>query len=537
MNRVYRLIWNERLNAWTVVSELARTHGKRSGLNRSATALLLALGTGTLPAWSADLASNALPGGGTVTAGQASITTSGTRMDVNQGSQKAILNWQNFDIGSQAFVNFNQPNASAVALNRVSGPTASRIEGQLSANGQVFLVNPNGVIFGNGARVNVGGLAVSTLDIRDQDFLNGNYTFSGTGGAMTNLGDINAAAGGYLAFIAPAISNYGKLNAPQGTVAMGAGENVRLNFAGDRLVGLDVSASKLDTLIENHQAIKAEGGAILLTAAAAEGLTNSVINNTGVLEAGSLTSKGGVIRLESTLATNTGTINASGVNGGEITVHATEVRQGGTTSATGSHGVGGTVKLLGDRVALIDHAIVDASGTAGGGTVLVGGDYQGKNPDIQNAQRTYVASTATIKADATERGDGGKVVVWADGDTRYYGNISAKGGNSAGNGGFVEVSGKQNLDFNGGVNVGATEGIGGRVLLDPQNIVLSTAVAAPPPNNPNGTPDIAFADPPAVGTTNVQISTITGFSELFLQATNDITVSNPVAMAANNSIR
>ena len=157
MNKVYRLIWNNRLNAWVVASELARAFGKRSsGRVRIGLAAALVAAAGA-PVCAADLAPGTLPSGGTVAAGQAAISTSGTRMDVTQSSQRAIINWQGFDIGSDAQVNFAQPGDSSVTLNRVSGPTVSRIEGQLTANGQVFLVNPNGVLFGNGARVDACG--------------------------------------------------------------------------------------------------------------------------------------------------------------------------------------------------------------------------------------------------------------------------------------------------------------------------------------------------------------------------------------------
>ena len=244
------------------------------------------------------LARDALPTGGTVVAGEADITTSGARMDITQDTHSAIINWQGFEIGSDALVNFAQPDSTSVTLNRVSGPNISRIEGQLTANGQVFLINPNGVLFGNGARVNASALVASTLNIRDDDFLAGRYTFFGAGGAIENHGTVTAAPGGYLAFIAPRISNSGTLSAPQGTVALGAGERVTLNFAGNRLVGLDVGADTLDTLIENHQAIRAEGGAILLSAAAAESVTRSVINQEGLLEASSLTDDGGTIALD-----------------------------------------------------------------------------------------------------------------------------------------------------------------------------------------------------------------------------------------------
>ena len=543
MNKAYRLVWNQRLNAWVVASELARACGKRSSGRARAglAAVAIVLGTAS-PLAAADLAPGALPSGGTVAAGQAGIATSGTRMDITQGSQKAIINWQGFDIGSQAQVNFAQPNASAVALNRVSGPNISRIEGQLTANGQVFLVNPNGVLFGGGARVNAGAFVASTLNIRDDDFLTGNYSFSGSGGAIENRGTISAAPGGYVAFIAPRITNAGNVSAPQGTVAMGAGERVTLNFAGDRLVGLSVAADTLDTLIENRQAIRAEGGAILLTAAGAETITRSVINNSGVLEASSLTSDGGRIVLTAgndiTLAAGSA-VAVDGQKGGEITVQAKggTLLADGSLSAHGAEGNGGSIQLLGHQVGLVNAAQVVASGATGGGTVLVGGDYQGGNAEVQNAFRTYVGPQATIKADALQRGDGGNVVVWADDTTRYYGAISARGGAQGGNGGLVEVSGKQVLDFSGAIDVTAPLGAGGRVLLDPQNIVLNTTTQPSPPNNPNGTPDVAFGDPPAVGTMTIQIADITGFSELFLQATNDITVSNPITMAVNNGIR
>ena len=542
MNCAYRLIWNERLNAWVVAPETASARGKRGRIRRSATALLLTLAIGSHAALAADLAATALPGGGQVAAGQATISSAGANMAISQSSQRAIINWQNFDIGAQASVNFQQPNTSAVTLNRASGPTASRIEGQLSANGQVFLVNPSGVLFGSGARVNVGGLVASTLNIRDDDFLSGSYTFSGNGGSITNQGRITAAPGGYLAFISPTITNNGTLSAPQGTVAMGAGERVRLNFSGDRLLGLDVSADTIDTLITNSQAIRADGGAILLTVAGAEAVTRSVINNTGVLEASSLTSDGGRIVLTAGNDINLGagsTVAVDGQKGGEITAQAQSgtLLADGQLTARGSGGTGGTVKLLGQQVGMVNTALVDASGTAGGGAVLVGGDYQGKNPDIQNAQRTFVRASATIKADSLEQGNGGKVVVWADEISRYYGSISAKGGSQGGNGGFVEVSGKRDLDFLGAVDVAAPFGTGGRVLLDPQDIVLNNTAQPAPPNNPNGTPDVAFADAPAAGTTTIQIADIRGFSELFLQATRDITVSNPVTMLVNNSIR
>lgn len=546
MNCAYRLIWNDRFGAWCVVPEIASARGKRSGGGKQCAAtLLLTLALGSSIAGAADLSATALPGGGQVAAGQAAISSSGAAMTISQGSQRAIINWQNFDIGSQASVNFQQPDASAVALNRVNGPTISRIEGQLSANGQVFLVNPNGVLFGNGARVNVGGLVASTLNIRDADFLSGNYTFSGTGGSITNQGKITAAPGGYLAFIAPTITNNGSINAPQGTVAMGAGERVRLNFAGDRLVGLDVNAGTIDALITNNQAIRAEGGAILLTAAGAEAVTRSVINNNGVLEASSLTSDGGRIALTAGSDINLGagsSVTVDGKKGGEITVQAKSgtLLADGSVSARGAEGSGGAVQLLGHQVGLIDAAQVDASGATGGGTVLIGGDYQGSNAAVQNAFRTYVGPQATIKADALHQGDGGKVVVWADDATRFAGTISVRGGANGGDGGFVEVSGKGALDFQGLVDTRAPQGKTGTLLLDPTDITISGAASTPTVTSGGGN----FSDPATtpsnvnvntlvtqLGASNVTVSTASG-----LAGNGDITVNNAINYNSANSL-
>src|SRR5262249_9902986 len=145
----------------------------------------------------------------------------------------------------------------------------------------------------------------------------------------------------------------------------------------------------------------------------------------------------------------------------------------GSVAASGADGKGGEVKLLGHLVGLTDHATVDASGTAGGGTVLVGGDAHGANPGVQNAWRAYVGPDATIKADATASGDGGKVVVWSDDITRFYGNISAKGGPQGGNGGFVETSSRNVLDSSGSVDASAPRGVAGQWLLDPFNLTIS----------------------------------------------------------------
>ena len=173
-----------------------------------------------------------LPTGGSVAAGTATVATAANTLTVTQTSQNAVLNWQSYSIGANDAVVYVQPNSNAVALNRVTGPDPSAILGSLSANGKVFLVNPNGVVFGKGANVNVGGLVASTLDLSDADFMNGKYAFEGNAGSVRNEGSITAD-GGYVALLGGHVDNRGVIRATLGTVALAAGNKITLDVAGD----------------------------------------------------------------------------------------------------------------------------------------------------------------------------------------------------------------------------------------------------------------------------------------------------------------
>ncbi|HQN64845.1 MAG TPA: filamentous hemagglutinin N-terminal domain-containing protein [Methylophilus sp.] len=456
----------------------------------------------------------ALPTGAEVQYGQSTIQTNVGQMQIHQATQKSIINWQSFGIAAGESVQLLQP-AQGMALYRVIGPEASQIFGSLNATGSLFLINPNGVLFGQGAQVDVGGLVASTLNISNTDFLGGNYHFnagSSPSGVM-NQGTIRAADGGYVVMLGNEVVNSGNITANQGSIVLGSAQSAMLDFYGNGLIRTRLSGDALNALVEQSGHIQADGGTVQLATSA----RSSAINVSGIVQANSLVERNGVIRLE----------------GGD---HA-RVSVSGTLSAAGNGAgtTGGRVEVTGEQVALFKGADLDASGYAGGGTVLVGGDYQGKNTQAYNARTTYVDKDASIHADAVNSGNGGTAVVWSNDTTRYYGNITARGGAQGGNGGFVEVSGKQNLDFIGKVDLSASHGIGGKFLLDPTNITLNTSTQASPPNNPNGTPDLAFGDGPA--NTIVQISDITGYSEAFFQATNDITIASTLTMGANNSIR
>ena len=273
-----------------------------------------------LPA--AALGPNALPTGGQITSGTGTITQSGSAMTISQTTERMIANWSTFNIGRNASVTFNQPSSSAMALNRIFDQNPSQIFGSLRANGQIFLINPQGIYFGPTATVDVGGLVASSLRISSASFLSGNYTFFGKGtGSIVNQGSIKAADYGYVAFISPVISNQGSITATNGTIGMAAGNKVSLDFTGDRLVNFTVDKGAIDALIENKGLIQADGGMVMMTAKAASALTSAVINNSGVIEARTLENRSGRILLisdkESGETVVGGTLDASAPNSGD----------------------------------------------------------------------------------------------------------------------------------------------------------------------------------------------------------------------------
>lgn len=409
------------------------------------------------------------PQGGKVVRGQVSISNKGKRLVVNQSSHKAVIDWRNFNISHGEHTQFNQPSTSAVALNRVRGGQLSQINGRLSANGQIFLINPNGVIFGSNAQVAVGGLVATTADLRNNDFMAGNYHFNqasaNPNASVNNLGQITVNEGGAVVLAAPSVSNEGLIQARLGNVKLASVDTYTLDFHGDGLLSFEIegqvtqqpdSVANDSALVNNSGTIIADGGTVTLTAQAADAVIDRVINMDGIIQAKSLVKEQGEIVLS---GGNHGIVDVSGT----LDVSGAEVGQ-----------TGGNVKVLGEKVGLFDRTQILANGYAGGGEVLVGGNFQGKGSEL-NAKRTYVGKNSEINASATETGDGGSVIVWADETTRFFGDIDARGGVQEGDGGFVEVSGKQNLDFQGTVSVSAPKGSSGSVLLDPDNITISDA--------------------------------------------------------------
>ena len=286
LNRIYRLIWSAVHQTWVVASELAGGRGKSSSTPLLSAALLASL-------TSLSGGAGAAPQGGQVVAGSGSISTSistsgsSAITTINQASDKLSINWQSFNVGKTESVNFLQPSPTALAVNRIFDTQGSQILGRINANGQVWLINPNGVLFGKDAQINVGGLVASTLNPDDASIGSARSNFSGSSTAgMGNFCQINAAQGGYVALLGHSVSNQGSISAPGGTVALGAGSAVSLNFAGSKLLGLEVTSNQVNALAENGGLIQADGGQGLLSAGARDSLLASVVNKNGGIPAG-----------------------------------------------------------------------------------------------------------------------------------------------------------------------------------------------------------------------------------------------------------
>ncbi|MBB6250731.1 beta strand repeat-containing protein [Nitrospirillum iridis] len=322
------------------------------------------------------LAPTTLPSGGSVTAGSASINQSGAAMTVTQTSSRAVINWQDFSIGIDAGVTFQQPGPASAALNRVLSGIPSEVLGRLTANGQIFIVNPAGITFGQGAAVNVGGLVASTLDIANQDFMAGTYTFQRDGGTGTiaNQGALTAASGGYIGLLAPEVVNDGVITAHLGSVVLAAGEKVTLAFGqGGGTVTVTVDPAAIRTLIVNHRMIAAPDGQVLLAAKSADTLLGGVINNAGIIEASALSTHAGVVTLEASTAINSGGgIAADGLGGGTGDGGAIRLKSDGTATVAGTlsakagtqGGDGGTVETSGATLSIAD-VHVDTSAPLG----------------------------------------------------------------------------------------------------------------------------------------------------------------------------
>ena len=229
------------------------------------------------------------PTGGTVVSGNATISQNANTTNINQSSNKAIINWQDFSIKSNETVNFNQPNVNSITLNRVIGNEKSIIDGALNANGQVWLINSNGVLFGKNAKVNTAGIVASTKDISNEDFNNGKYNFKGDSKAsIVNEGEIKSLANTHATFIANSVTNKGIIEVHKGTINLVGASDVTLTLNENQNLSLKVNKGVVDALVDNQNLIVANGGQIYLTTNAKDELLKGVVNHSGIIEASSL---------------------------------------------------------------------------------------------------------------------------------------------------------------------------------------------------------------------------------------------------------
>ena len=437
---------------------------------------------------------HALPQGAQVQSGTATFSHSGGALNI-QTSDRAIINYQSFSIGGAERVNFIQPSTLSLTLNRVTAPNPSQIFGTLTSNGKIVIANPYGIFFGSGAVVNVGGIIAGAGHLSDSDFLAGKINFTNLSGDVENRGRITAVTD--VGLYGAHVSNEGVITSQKGSVTLAAGSSVFVGEAGGNIfVGTAPAA------IPRARVVVRPG-----------------VSNTGRIAAPKASLVAG--DMYGLAIAQSGTIVS-----GDITISA---GKGGTAEVSGHLDAsnrapgqtGGSVKITGENVALRG-AKIDASGTAGGGTILVGGDYQGGGT-TPRSKTASVDATSKLTADAITAGNGGKVIVWADDATLFSGTITARGGVQGGDGGLVETSGKIQLGVGATavVDASATLGKGGLWLLDPRDVSIATggnpAVIGVnnPLNDPLPAPGVYFIDPTSIQTalqiglsgTNVTITT------------------------------
>jgi len=371
-------------------------------------------------------------------AGNGSITVNGKTMDISQLSDQAIINWLSYCIAQGYTVNYHQPGSGSICLNRVTGGSISEIFGALNANGQVWLLNPNGILFGPTAKINTAGFMASTLNMTDESFLSKAYVLTKSAnstGYIINQGEIIATREngepGYVTLLGQAVHNEGIIQAKLGKVTLGAGEKMTLELDNNGMMSVAIDGPvtekvkdkngdviELEDAVSNTGTIQVDGGSVILTADVLGDVFENAVNNEGVIKAGSLVDNGGEIYLlaegENQKVINSGLLDASaieeGADGGIIEMEADYVENAGTILARGSSNAkGGNVNLSSEKETLLKSGSkIDASGVG-------------------------------------ESSNGGDIIVKSEGDTIFEkgSRLISEGGDISGDGGFIEASAKK----------------------------------------------------------------------------------------------
>lgn len=516
----------------------------------------------------------ALPQGGVALGGDVAISAvKDNFMEVKQSSERGIVEWQHFNIKEHEQVNFTAPSVDSITLNRITGAGPSNINGKLTANGNLILINGDGIIFDKAAKVDVGGLLATTSNISNDDFLKKHFqfrAFSATERALAgknenpnvkiiNWGEIKTTREGKVILAAPQIENNNLIKADEGEIDLITDTNYLLNYEKRGFIYLGISVPSGNKTnsdspknnitkneIINHGKISANGGKVRLqlsdvtvpadiananAPADRDLVTKQVINTDGIIEANTVLHKNGEIYLS---AGNEGEIKISG--NAKIEAKGRNNGDGGINNAGPT---GGKVELQGKRIGLWDQATIDVSGPTAGGEILIGGQFLDKVPARNKIPRSeiysdkiFISDKVKLMANAATRGHGGRIGIWSNSLTRSWGTLNASGGALGGDGGFIEVSGRRGLDLQGKVELNAKDGLPGHLFIDPWNITISSATDSN--INTGGNPWVATGASAIVNNTTVSNALDAG-SDVTIEASagatenGDITVDAPIS--------
>lgn len=467
----------------------------------------------SMKAWTA-------PTGGEIVSGSGSIQTDSAANNtiITQESSTLGIDWQSFDVQAHETVTFQQPSSDASALNRILDEKPSEIFGRINANGRVYLLNPNGILFGESSRVNVGALVTGNMDLSQEAFSDQRFEFFSssdtTESSVTNRGILTAMPGGSINLIGHNLKNEGSISAEGGQINLVAGRRIIMNLDGSDILGFTVSEGLLENSLQDSAAIEnsgkllAEGGQIVLDGKMTGDVLNTVINNTGIIRATRIDNSGGVIRLvgEGGMLTHSGQIEAQG---DDASRH------------------GGSVSISADRIGLYGDASVDVSAAYGGGSISIGNKpVAGESNGLPTSEFTQLDKGTRLSADAEVNGQGGEIIVWADDSLWAYGSVSATGGAAGGDGGFVELSGRRGLSFAGQVDLTAALGKWGTLLFDPDDVIIHDQGDGAQAND-GDLPDLS--SPPSTGTFDIgeaALEAIASTTNIIIEATNDITINS-----------
>lgn len=450
----------------------------------------------------------AAPNGANVVHGNVNISQSGSNTIINQNTDKAIINWNSFDVNKGESVLFNQNSSSSIILNRVTNGLPTSIFGNISANGNVFILNQAGVLVGNGASINTNSFLAGAANINDNDFIAGKYNFYGAQGNVINNGSIKVHDGGYAVLMGKNIENNGLISAKLGKIYLSSGETFRMDMSGNDLIGVEVEKGITDAYISNTGYIKAEGGTIIMTAKNASDVIRQAVNNTGVIDASSISYKGGKVIL--------GAENGQVINDGEINVSSKSDE-------------GGLIELKAEYI--INNGLVYANGLNGGLINMLSSDL------------LKVGSSSIIQANSFGFGNGGNIKLISQKRAESHKGALIEAGSIYGSGGFIELSGYDSVYAFGNFNTKSLYGVYGQFLLDPSNMFIGNySNLADNENNQVSSDGNTYIDITwlnnMLNTSNVSLQTLqgNGLGDITLNAGVTLTGTNGLTLDAANNI-